>query len=82
MKINNANELNLFEKALPKCKHPVLLQTREGEIYNLRTDEGHTLGIKELCKKMKPWLAPEVFTTTQEDQCFILDFLMKCPAAA
>ena len=75
MIIRNETELNLFKKAIDRCRSAVLLLTPEGKQYDLTKPVDCIKGIAELMNRRRDHLEPEVLTNCIEDEMNIFDFI-------
>ena len=75
MIINNEMELNLFRKAVNKCRNAVLVLTPEGKQYDIKKPADTIKGIAELMKRRKDRLESKIFTNSIEDEMHIFDFI-------
>ena len=77
MTIRNAEELNLFEETLKKCRKTVAIVAGNGTEYEMDKPQDYAKGLACLIEE-----DPEVFANCAEDEMLLFDFIEKTRALA
>ena len=75
MIIRNDKELRMFEEALDRCHHAVLLVTYRGEQFDLKDPSQHDQGIEEMMTA-RGYREPELFANSPADEVELFRFIL------
>lgn len=81
MKIRSNEEVRLFEEAVDRCRHAVLLLLPDGTQYDLKTPFGRYQGIAQLMSA-KPFMEPDLYTNCAEDEMIMFEYFRAARAIA